>query len=258
MDRLDCSAGLSVNRMNHKKVFKYKCLRINRGVLSLLLGLCLLQTGQRAMAQVNAELVPDYFVELRELIPTLHLELRYFSENNFVGRVIDGYFAEKVFMTKEAASALSNVQNEFSGFGLSLKVFDAYRPQPAVDHFVRWAEDLDDKTMKQAFYPRVAKENLFDEGYIAARSGHSRGSSIDLTLIDSKTGEELDMGTPWDFFDLSSWPNYQEISTQARANRSLLAFVMSKHGFAAIATEWWHFNLQDEPFPDTYFDFPIK
>lgn len=244
--------------MFYKKIIKYNSLAVNRGVLALLLGVCLLQAGQRAMAQDNAEPVPDYFVELRELIPALHLELRYFSENNFVGRVIDGYHAEKVFMTKEAASALSNVQDEFAAFGLSLKVYDAYRPQPAVDHFVRWAEDLNDKKMKQVFYPSVAKETLFDEGYISARSGHSRGSSIDLTLVDAQTGEELDMGTPWDFFDLSSWPSYQEISAQARANRNLLAAVMSKHGFAAIRTEWWHFNLEDEPFPDTYFSFPVK
>lgn len=241
-----------------EKTNKYSNLASNRGVLALLLGLSLLHAGQRAMAQDNAESVPDSFVELRELIPTLQLELRYFSENNFVGRVVDGYFAEKVFMTKEAASALSNAQDEFAAFGLRLKVFDAYRPQPAVDHFVRWAEDLDDKKMKQVFYPSVAKEILFDEGYISARSGHSRGSSIDLTLVDSQTGEELDMGTPWDFFDPSSWPSYQELSAQARANRNLLASVMTKHGFAAIRTEWWHFNLKNEPFPDTYFSFPVK
>jgi D-alanyl-D-alanine dipeptidase len=237
---------------------KYNSLVLYRAVLALLLGLCILQIGQSAKAQNNDESVPGSFVELREPIPTIHLELRYFGENNFVGHVVDGYHDEKVFMTREAASALSNVQDEFAAFGLSLKVFDAYRPQPAVDHFVRWAEDLDDKKMKQVFYPSVAKEVLFDEGYISARSGHSRGSSIDLTLVDSETGEELDMGTPWDFFDPSSWPSYQEISTQARANRNLLASVMTKHGFAAIRTEWWHFNLENEPFPDTYFSFPVK
>jgi D-alanyl-D-alanine dipeptidase len=244
--------------MFNQKVIKYKDLTINRGVLALLFGLCVLHYGQRAVAQVNADPVPDSFVELRELIPTLHIELRYFSENNFVGRVIDGYYEEKVFMTKEGGRALSNVQDELAAFGLSLKVFDAYRPQSAVDHFVRWAEDLDDKKMKQVFYPSVAKDILFDEGYIAARSGHSRGSSIDLTLVDAQTGEELDMGTPWDYFDPSSWPSNQEISVQARANRNLLAAVMTKHGFTAIRTEWWHFNLEDEPFPDTYFDFPVK
>lgn len=240
------------------KINKYNDLNTFKSVLVLLLVLCSLPAGQRVLAQNNDDAVPDSFVELRGLIPALHLELRYYSEDNFVGRVIDGYLGEKVFMTKEAASALSNVQDEVTAFGLSLKVFDAYRPQPAVDHFVRWAEDLNDKKMKQVFYPSVAKEVLFDEGYISARSGHSRGSTIDLTLIDAKTGEELDMGSPWDFFDPSSWPSYQELSVQARANRNLLAAVMTKHGFSGITTEWWHFTLGNEPFPDTYFSFPVK
>lgn len=237
---------------------KYNELLSVRGVIALLIVLVLLQGGQRVIAQAANDSVPEYFVELRELIPTLHVELRYFSENNFVGRVVDGYFAEMVFMTREAATALANVQNELSAFGLSLKVFDAYRPQRAVDHFVRWAEDLEDRKMKSVFYPSVPKDILFDEGYISARSGHSRGSSVDLTLVDRGSGEELDMGTPWDFFDPKSWPSYQGLPAQVRANRKLLATVMTKHGFSAIRTEWWHFNLENEPFPDTYFDFPVK
>tara|TARA_R110002073_G_scaffold132279_1_gene279081 strand:+ start:533 stop:1267 length:735 start_codon:yes stop_codon:yes gene_type:complete len=237
---------------------KYKELVSFRGVLALSIVLMLFPGERRVMAQTSSESVPEYFVELRELIPTLHLELRYFSENNFVGEVVDGYRAEKVFMTREAATALVNVQNELAPFGLSLKVFDAYRPQSAVDHFVRWAEDLEDRKMKQVFYPSVPKDILFDEGYISARSGHSRGSTVDLTLVDLASGEELDMGTPWDFFDPSSWPSYQGLSVQARSNRNLLAAVMTKHGFRAIRTEWWHFNLENEPYPDTYFNFPIN
>ena len=237
---------------------KYNELLSVWGVLALLIVLVLVPGEQRVMAQAASDSVPEYFVELRELIPTLHVELRYFGENNFVGRVVDGYHAEKVFMTRQAATALANVQNELSAFGLGLKVFDAYRPQRAVNHFVRWAEDLEDRKMKPVFYPSVSKDILFDEGYISARSGHSRGSSIDLTLVDMGSGEELDMGTPWDFFDPSSWPSYQDLPAQVRANRSLLATVMTKHGFNAIRTEWWHFNLEDEPFPDTYFDFPIN
>ncbi len=228
------------------------------GVLALLIVPVIFQGEQRVMAEDANDSVPEYFVELRELIPTLHVEFRYFSDNNFVGSVVEGYHAERVFMTREAATALVNVQNEFAAFGLSLKVFDAYRPQRAVDHFVRWAEDLEDRKMKQVFYPSVAKDNLFDEGYISARSGHSRGSSVDLTLVDMASGEELDMGTPWDFFDPSSWPSYQNLSTQVRANRNLLAAVMTKHGYRAIRTEWWHFNLENEPYPDTYFDFPVN
>ena len=161
-------------------------------------------------------------------------------------------------MTREAATALSNVQSELASFGMSLKVFDAYRPQRAVDHFVRWAQDLDDKKMKGVFYPAVAKEDLFSDGYIAQRSGHSRGSTIDLTIVDLDTGEEIEMGTPWDFFDPSSWPSNLNLPPQARANRNLLNAVMTRHGFRALPEEWWHFTLENEPFADTYFDFPVK
>lgn len=241
-----------------KIVNKYKVLAPTKGVSLLLLVLALLPAGPRGIAQSPEASAPDSFVEVGAAIPSIHIELRYFGENNFVGAVVDGYRAEKLYMTKEAASALAEVQAEVAAFGLSLKVFDAYRPQRAVDHFVRWAADLDDRKMKQVFYPSVPKDILFSEGYISARSGHSRGSSIDLTLVDAQSGEELDMGTPWDFFDPSSWPSYQQLPAQVRANRNLLAAVMTKHGFRAIRTEWWHFNLDDEPYPDTYFDFPIE
>jgi len=244
--------------MKIKIANKYNMLGSKKSFLALLLLLFILQGEQRAMAQNGDELVPDKFVELQEFIPTIQVELRYFSENNFVGSVVDGYHAERVFITREAAGALAKVQAEVAAFGLSLKVFDAYRPQRAVDHFVRWAQDLDDTKMKAVFYPAVAKDILFSEGYISARSGHTRGSTIDLTLVDGGTGEELDMGSPWDFFDPVSWPSNLTLTAQARANRSLLAAAMAKHGFRAIRTEWWHFMLADEPFPDTYFDFPIK
>lgn len=239
-------------------VNKYRTLGSIRAVGLLLLVLALIPAGPRGIAQSPAPSAPDSFVEVGAAIPSIHIELRYFGENNFVGAVVDGYRAEKLYMTREAASALAEVQAEVAAFGLSLKVFDAYRPQRAVDHFVRWAADLDDRKMKQVFYPSVPKTILFSEGYISARSGHSRGSSVDLTLVDAQSGEELDMGTPWDFFDPSSWPSYQELPAQVRANRNLLAAVMTKHGFRAIRTEWWHFNLDDEPYPDTYFDFPIE
>ena len=244
--------------MNLKICIKYNKLRSINSIFGLLLVLCILQGGQRAIAQNGDAQVPDEFVELQAFIPGIHVELRYFSANNFVGSVVDGYHAERVFMTREAAEALAKVQAEVAAFGLGLKVFDAYRPQQAVDHFVRWAQDLDDTKMKAVFYPAVAKDVLFSEGYISARSGHTRGSTIDLTLVDEGTGEELDMGSPWDFFDPISWPGNLELTAQARANRSLLAAAMTKHGFRAIRTEWWHFMLADEPFPDTYFDFPIK
>ncbi len=244
--------------MNLKIYIKYNRLRSIKSIFGLLLVLCILQGGQRAIAQNGDAQVPEEFVELQAFLPGIQVELRYFSENNFVGSVVDGYHAERVFMTREAATALAKVQAEVAAFGLSLKVFDAYRPQRAVDHFVRWAQDLDDTKMKAVFYPAVAKDILFSEGYISARSGHTRGSTIDLTLVDGGTGEELDMGSPWDFFDPVSWPSNLNLTAQARANRSLLAAAMTKHGFRAIRTEWWHFMLADEPFPDTYFDFPIK
>jgi len=251
--------------MNQKRIFIiYKIAHINNGlhiksnILALLLGLCALQGGQRALAQNNDDSVPEYFVELQQFIPGIQLELRYFGEDNFVGQVVDGYHAKKVYMTREAATALSNVQGELAAFGMSLKVFDAYRPQRAVDHFVRWAEDLNDRKMKAVFYPTVAKENLFSDGYIAQRSGHSRGSTIDLTIVDLETGEALEMGTPWDFFDPLSSPTNMDLPAQARANRNLLNAVMTKQGFRALPEEWWHFTLENEPFPNTYFDFPIQ
>lgn len=244
--------------MNLKIGNKYNRLLQKKSVLALLFGLCILQGEQHAMAQNNDDTVPDSFLELQEFIPSIHLEVRYFSEDNFVGQIIDGYHAEKAFMTREAATALSSVQGELAAFGMSLKVFDAYRPQRAVDHFVRWAQDLDDTKMKAVFYPSVAKENLFSSGYIAQRSGHSRGSTIDLTIVDLPSGEELEMGTPWDLFDPSSSPSNLDMPPQARANRNLLNTVMTRHGFTALPEEWWHFTLENEPFPDTYFNFPVK
>ena len=237
---------------------KYKNLVNQKNVLTLLIGLCILQGEQHAMAQGNDDTPPDSFLELQELIPSIHLELRYFSEDNFVGQILDGYHTNKVFMTREASTALSNVQDELAAFGMGLKVFDAYRPQRAVDHFVRWAQDLGDTKMKAVFYPSVAKQDLFSSGYIAQRSGHSRGSTIDLTIVDLQSGSELEMGTLWDFFDPSSWSSNLDMPPQSRANRNLLNAVMTRHGFRALPEEWWHFTLENEPFPDTYFDFPVK
>lgn len=202
--------------------------------------------------------LPDHFVALAEIAPGIQQEVRYFSANNFVGEPIDGYLAANIFLTRSAAEALRRVQAELVPFGLGLKVFDAYRPQRAVDHFVRWAQDLDDQRMKGRYYPQVDKSDLFSDGYIAARSGHSRGSTVDLTLVDLATGAELDMGTPWDYFDLASWPDSDQVSIQQRANRLLLRRVMVAAGFHPLRTEWWHFTLVDEPFPDTYFDFPVE
>ena len=204
--------------------------------------------------------VPAGFVELGETVPGVVVDLRYLSEDNFVGRRVDGYEAEICFITSEAASALARVQNDLAAFGLGLKVFDAFRPQRAVDHFVRWAEDLDDTKMKAKYYPGVEKKNLFRDGYIAAKSGHSRGSTVDVTVVflDREGPVELDMGTGWDFFGPKSWPASQLVSPQQRANRMLLQSLMVKHGFRPLAEEWWHFTLVEEPFPAEYFDFPVR
>jgi len=202
--------------------------------------------------------MPAGFVDMGEFLIDAQIEARYATRGNFVGVPIDGYQAGKVVLTQEAADALLAVQIELREAGLGLKLFDGYRPQRAVDHFVRWAEDGEDQLMKSVYYPRIEKSVLFAQGYIAAQSGHSRGSAVDLTLVALDTGEELDMGTRWDFFDPRSAPASAEVTPQQRARRELLQITMMKHGFEPLDTEWWHFKLIDEPYPDTYFDFVIE
>lgn len=204
--------------------------------------------------------VPPGFVDIEDVIPGVEVELRYFGDDNFVGQRIKGYESSRCYITAEAAEALKEVQQELRAFGLGLKIFDAYRPQRAVDHFVRWASDLADTKMKEKYYPGVAKKDLFKDGYIAAKSGHSRGSTVDLTIVSLDAGntEELDMGTGWDYFGPKSWPGSQAVSAEQRAHRMLLQRLMTKHGFKPLAEEWWHFTLIEEPFPDNYFDFVIE
>jgi D-alanyl-D-alanine dipeptidase len=196
---------------------------------------------------------PD-FVELKEYVPGVLIDLRYAGNDNFVGKPIDGYQNKKCLMSREAANALKGAQQEARKMGYSIKVFDAYRPQRAVDHFVRWAKNLNDTLNKQKYYPKVKKSMLFEQDYIAAKSGHSRGSAIDLTLVD-QSGKELDMGTGWDYFGSVSWPTSNEVSKQQQENRMTLQTLMKNNGFMPIKTEWWHFYLKNEPYPDTYFDF---
>lgn len=184
--------------------------------------------------------------------------MRYFTENNFVGRRINGYEAPVCLLTRQAAQALAAVQRDLAMAGLGLKVFDCYRPARAVAHFVRWARNLADQKNKQTYYPDVDKRNLFRKGYIAARSGHSRGSTVDLTLVRLDDGKELHMGSPFDFFGVQSWPSDRSVSVEARTNRMLLAAAMRRRGFQPYDKEWWHFTLRNEPFPKTYFDFPVK
>ncbi len=198
------------------------------------------------------------FVILSDYIPDIIQEIRYYTTYNFVGDKIDGYEEPIALLTKEAATALKEVSDELREKGYRLRIYDAYRPQKAVDHFIRWAKDLDDTRMKEYFYPNFDKSLIFKEGYLLEKSGHSRGSTVDLTLVDVKTNENIDMGGTFDFFGEISSPSYKDITEEQYNNRMLLRETMIKHGFRPAKTEWWHFTLINEPFPDTYFTFSIK
>ena len=204
------------------------------------------------------EALPKSFVDAASVVPGLAIEMRYASAHNFVGERIDGYEQPRCLVTREAGAALAAVQRDLAARGLGLKVFDCYRPARAVAHFMRWARDLADQRGKAEFFPDVDKRDLFKLGYIADRSGHSRGSTLDLTLVHRTDGGELDMGTPFDLFSPKSWPSDMSVSAPARQNRALLAAAMQHRGFLPYKEEWWHFTLAREPFPKQYFDFPVR
>ena len=225
---------------------------------------------------------PRDIVDLHEVAPDIAHDIRYFGEHNFIGRRIRGYHAPKCLLTQRAATALAAVQQELAAHGYGLKVYDCYRPQRAVDDFVAWARDLDDQAMKPEFYPRVDKRDLFRDGYIAARSGHSRGSTVDLTIVPMPTPEQprfdanaplqscerfqtkryadnsIDMATGYDCFSPLSGIGNPEVNLRARANRQLLKVLMEQNGFSNLPGEWWHYTLRDEPYPDTWFNFLIE
>ncbi len=201
---------------------------------------------------------PDNFVDLRDAVPGVVVELRYRTGNNFIGRPIAGYEADIALLTSAAALALGEVQRDLAADGLGLKVFDAYRPQRAVDDFMAWTGDPDSTEMKAEYYPALEKDQLVPGGYIAERSGHSRGSTVDLTLVRLAGGMELDMGSPYDFFDPVSRPSSTAVTVEQHANRMRLREAMIRRGFRPPEEEWWHFTLRDEPYPDAYFDFPIR
>ncbi|MGV9295656.1 M15 family metallopeptidase [Amycolatopsis sp. NPDC003676] len=224
---------------------------------------------------------PPEFVALRDVDPTIVQEIRYITPHNFTGAPVDGYRQPMCILTRDAAVALHRAQLSFVRQGYTLKVYDCYRPQRAVDNFVRWAEDLSDLRMKAEFYPRVEKDRLFEDGYIAAKSGHSRGSTVDLTLVRLPAfptrpyhpGEPLkpcygpkaerfpdnsiDMGTGFDCFDTLAHTLDPRIVGKQKANRMLLLHGLERAGFKNLPEEWWHYTFQPETFPDTYFDFPI-
>ena len=201
---------------------------------------------------------PSGCVVLADFVPSIVQEIRYHSSYNFIGERIDGYEEPVALLTKEAARALKSVAGELIVQGYRLKVFDAYRPACAVKHFVLWGIEDQNVRMKPYFYPELEKQELFAKGYIAKQSSHSRGSAVDLTLLDMKTGKEVDMGSPFDLFSEASHPDYRGITDEQYENRMRLQRVMLRNGFQPIDCEWWHFALADEPYPDTYFAFPVS
>jgi len=221
-----------------------------------LMGLLVLLSTAYARAADSPDLV-----DLAAHIPGIIVDARYAGAENFIGEPIDGYEAPKVLLSRPAAEALKRVQAQLKAEGLTLMVFDGYRPQSAVDHFMRWIEDTGDTRNKAAYYPNVAKNRLVPDGYIARQSGHSRGSTVDLTiarLVDGGSTEPLDMGSPWDFFGAISHPSSTVVSSEARANRMLLRVMMMSAGFRPYDAEWWHFTLAAEPYPNSYFNVPVK
>ena len=225
-------------------------------IISLFLCLSIVVPGS-CYAEIP-ETAPSGFVVLTDVVPDAIVELRYYTLYNFIGDRIRGYEEPVALVTKETALALREVNKELAPLGYSIKIYDAYRPQMAVDHFVEWARNLNDTRMKKYFYPEENKANLFSHGYISSRSGHSRGSTVDLTLYDIRNDCDVDMGGTFDYFGYRSHPGYPNLTEEQKKNRNLLRSVMLKHGFRGIDTEWWHFTLNNEPYPNTYFNFKIK
>lgn len=196
--------------------------------------------------------MPRDFVDVAAVISDAVYDIRYYGTDNFVGARVDGYEAPKCILTKKAAAALAGVAADLKPFGFKLRIYDCYRPQMAVDHFVRWAADINDTKMKKKYYPKVDKRNLFKDGYIASKSGHTRGAVVDLTI------DGLDMGTGFDFFSERSHTANSSVPRRARVDRLLLKSLMEKRGFENYDKEWWHYKLKDEPYPDRYFNFPVR
>lgn len=250
--------------------------------LLFIFGIILVFSGCRRNQEVRPAMVlptedKSQFVTITDVVPDAILEIRYYSTYNFVGARVDGYLEPTALLTKPAADSLRVVSDDLKALGYRIKIFDAYRPQMAVDHFVRWASDINDTLMKAYFYPEVPRDSLFELGYIAKRSGHTRGSTVDLTLFDMNTEKEVDMGATFDWFGNESHPDFcgdpetgkytgdnsaspvgRSITEEQFNNRMILRNAMLRHGFKPIGEEWWHFTLKNEPFPDTYFTFPIE
>lgn len=257
-------------------------LIIAASTIILLIALKILLFGFMAKISIEYHL-PKGFVYLRDIDPTIQQDIRYHSYHNFIGRPIKGYLSGKCILTKSAAQALAKVQRELLKQNLSLKVYDCYRPQMAVDEFIAWSADPNDQKMKAEFYPRVDKKDFFKLGYVAERSSHTRGSTVDLTIVPNPMPSDIDhyhpkqtltacfapyktrfndgsidMGTGYDCMDSLAHPDNQQLQQTAVKNRMLLSRLMQKNGFKPYPQEWWHFTLSNEPFPDTYFNFLVK
>ena len=224
----------------------------------LLLVALTLALAPLALAQDRITQRPPEFVDAATLVPNLIVEMRYAGSHNFVGVPVDGYEKPVCLLTHKAATALAAVARDLEPKGFAIKVFDCYRPVRAVQHFMRWASNPKDVLRKKEFYPDLDKRNLFALGYISSQSGHSRGSTSDLTLAQLADKSELDMGTPFDFFSPRAAATDRSVSALAQANRALLGNAMRRRGFVRYVKEWWHFTLSDEPFPGSYFDFPVR
>lgn len=236
------------------------------GLLSFLL-LVACERKESTEIQILPEEDASQFVLVTDVVPDAILEIRYYSSYNFIGERIPGYEQPIAMLTRQAADSLKVVSDELVQKGYRLKVFDAYRPQCAVDFFMEWAADTTDVRMQDYFYPELTKSVLIPQGYIAEKSGHTRGSTIDLTLFDMNTEKEVDMGCTFDYFGVASHPDvlpeqeigaYCPINQEQYDNRMILREAMLAHGFKPYDCEWWHFTLENEPFPDTYFTFPVN
>lgn len=203
--------------------------------------------------------VPEGFALINDVCPAIVVQMDYSTESNFTGTIVNGYKARKAFMVKEAVEALCKVQADANKAGFNIKIFDAYRPKKAVSYFQDWAKKPEDNLeIKKMYYPNFTKPQLFENGYIASQSSHSKGSAIDLTLIDMKTGKDLDMGTRFDFFHDSSHTDSKKVTAAQMKNRMILKNLMEKYGFKNFIQEWWHYSYRPEPYPDTYFDFDVE
>lgn len=201
---------------------------------------------------------PNDFVDVSVEIPGIITDVKYFTEDNFVGKQIDGYQAPRILLTEKATIALERVQKQLLSEGFGLKIFDGYRPKRAVDHFVRWGKLEEDGKTKSIYYPEMTRQEVFEGGFIASESSHTRGSTVDLTVVNIETGFEIDMGGIFDFFSKVSYSDYDHLTLEQSKNRVQLRYLMRSEGFEPLQQEWWHFTLSEEPYPETYFDFPIQ